>query len=178
MFRRRKPEWAKLASGLYVPPYLEFAPWYPCPDCCDGSPTCECTYCQGDLGPQQFQVEFPAGTLINTGQCTDCDAQNTTFVLECNPSQCTWAYTYVAPVPCTDTEPFDYVTLDILFTGGEYLVDVAIGWTSAVVVIEWTKNYGGTKPDCRNFSNEAIPYNGRNLTVCTSNEADILVTAL
>lgn len=30
MFRRRKPEWAKLASGLFVPPYLKFAGWYPC----------------------------------------------------------------------------------------------------------------------------------------------------
>ncbi len=36
--RRIKDPWQKLTSGLYVPPYVKFAPGHPC--CCDGGP-CE-----------------------------------------------------------------------------------------------------------------------------------------
>ena len=98
MFRRRKPEWAKLASGLFVPPYLKFAPWYPCPDCCGTN----CIHCQTGTAPNQYQIVV-AG--VGNASCSDCGDFNATWVVDfagIDGHPCLWTYTLSSTI-CTAT---------------------------------------------------------------------------
>lgn len=170
MFRRRKPEWNKLASGLYVPPYLKFAGWYPfC-----GEEDVECEHCVGELGPEQFQVTIPAGTLINS-DCPDCDSLNRTYILSFT-SGCNWRYDFPIPQPCDgalEEGPIDYLVLDVY----PNLVVVELV-TKLGLAVDWRKSYGEDDPDCRNFDEEPLAFFARNMSACTDNGAAILVSAL
>ena len=73
MFRRKKPEWQKLISGLYVPPYLKFGAGYPCPECCDVCPHCTNT-------PTNLSVTITG--ITDTPSCDQCTQFNGTFVLD------------------------------------------------------------------------------------------------
>ncbi len=69
---RRKPQWNRLSSGLYVPPVLGFAgnP-YPCPGCC-------CVVCLGNNYPAEIDIE--ADGFVNDS-CTKCLNFNTTWTV-------------------------------------------------------------------------------------------------
>ncbi len=69
--RRQKPQWAKLASGLFVPPLLKFAPGYPC--CCSDV----CLKCSQFLNVVEFNVTL---ANVQNASCADCDINfNNTF---------------------------------------------------------------------------------------------------
>lgn len=112
---RQKPQWAKLASGLFVPPYLKFAPGYPC--CCGGGP---CGLCS-DKGPENGWEVVIAGITAGTPafECpnTDCSKMNDTFILTeqvgvpCTSDTgivdgCMWFYEF-SPSICR----YDFITL-------------------------------------------------------------------
>ncbi len=100
---RRKPQWNRLSSGLYVPPLLRFAgnPW-PCSGCCE-----RCDFCTSGTSPLQFSVTYQG--LVNSG-CSDCEdiLGTDTFVHEhtntwtgpgstANNGPCVWGYTFASP---------------------------------------------------------------------------------
>jgi hypothetical protein len=61
---------------------------YPC--CCEEEPpTVECTHCEDDEGPEEFQVVISG--LTNSGGCANCGSLNGTYTLT-YIGGCSWRY--------------------------------------------------------------------------------------
>ena len=80
MMVRRKPQWNRLSSGLYVPPFL----WLGNPPPCAGSPCC-CECCACTECPLPTEAEVTISNIVNKN-CVGCSEFNNTFVLPFAPS--------------------------------------------------------------------------------------------
>ena len=142
--RRIKEPWQKLTSGLYVPPYLQFAPGYPC--CCDEE-VCPCpvdTCAEGCL-PPFLEMTINGITEQAPEDCGSCSGLNGTFILdriETSPEgdfsyipPCTWLYIFPSPI-CSvisinarleDLGPTEFRMLVFMFRGE---ADPVVTWIS------------------------------------------------
>lgn len=161
MFRRRRPEWARLASGFYVPPYLKFAGWYPC--CLDDSPTedpdCEWleALCDPDLVSSQVQVTI-TNVVVNPGfeWCADCPDWNDTYVLDyyvapqgsgTYQTECSWYYLFPEEAPCSA----EYLIFSITKPVTNLILTVAFNRSDGSQ--SWTLDLGsGAEIDCTNIN--------------------------
>lgn len=153
---RRKPDWARLLSGLYVPPYLSFA-GHPC--------CCGCAQCLNFEVPSAFQIVI-ANT---TGTCdlgpppVSCTNWEGTFVLDHTPGtnfspislgdDCRWIYVF-DPAFCNATA---YELTLSKFSGETRKFRLVLVKPGAINdwVIFWDKNYTG-KVDCPAISGVSL----------------------
>ena len=171
MFRRRKPEWARLASGLYVPPYLKFAPWYPC--CVEGEDCCD-----GEAPPDEWQVVL-AGIENIGGKCGQCGTFNDTFVLPVwNVGSwgisCWWQYQF-------DPNVCDIAALGLLVQKSFGVMKIYVGlivWEFHTYS-QWLKIID-PHPGCSAISGEDVPFDYKSWAECDpdSNPSTCTVTAL
>lgn len=140
MFRRRKPGWAKLASGLFVPPYLKFAEWYPC---CTGESPRYCFNCQSGTVPDQWSVVISG---ITDDGCGSCSGLNGTFVLDplepWDGGFCFYRYV-IDPTICG----IERVQLYTKTVGGDVEFWVHL-WPSGSARANWKKTFSGSPVDC------------------------------
>ncbi len=159
--RRIKDPWQKLTSGLYVPPYIKFAPpGHPC--CCDE--TVECAFCTG-ASPEQMEVTL---SNVTNGTCVDCDVLwNNTFVLDRYlGSPCDWSYFFAQT--CFGSA---LSRVNALFdSSSEFLVRV---YTRLPEIVHFRK----TIASC-SMTDENIPYSAGDDVECDFSAATCTVTSL
>lgn len=158
MIRRRKPEWQRLISAFYVPPFLHFGDPYPCDNCCK----CPCPQCDGDTPPCCFKVVISG---IVEGSCGECDCLNDTFYVP-RYTDCIW-HQDTTPFLC-DSHP---IRVTVYLDGSDYKLKVELGGNV------WIKNYGATKPTCQNLTDESIAYSTSG-SDCDASSSTCLVTAI
>lgn len=158
-WRGKQAPWGKLASGLYVPPYLKFATRRRC--CCEACDDCECEHCNNSKGACCYKVTI-TGMANNTCGASDCEALDRDYYLKYD-SACTWNCDVSSA--CDPTE----ISLVVSESGGNYYLTVTLGSH------EWEKNYSTTKPTCLSLSSESIPHK-TNSGDCDSSSATCVVT--
>lgn len=136
--------------------------WWPCGGCLDA-----CEHCDGGYVPNVWKVVI-AG-LANNGGCTNCPTYNATYLvpvvrgLECR------SYLF-HDFDCFTSAAFDdgvYVGVDLV--AGNYVITVRLVFQVSAgnqETITYLKNYGATKPDCLNLTDEDIPYSSSLLFSC------------
>lgn len=163
MIHRRKPEWQRLISGLYVPPFLHFGDPYPCDDCCN---KCPCPECDGDNPPCCFKIVLSG--MTDDG-CSQCHCFNGAYYVE-NTSDCVWQGSMGLGIPCTDSAG-DIPRITVFDDGGNFKLKFEIGG------LTWIKNYGATKPTCEDLVDESIPFSTSG-EGCDASSSTCLVTAV
>lgn len=175
--RRQKPLWEKLASGLFVPPYLKFAPGYPC--CC----ACmECVFCKNNRAPCSWEVTIDGIMESDTDACGSCDSFNDTYILEFDttaPTHCAWQYDFDFPGIC-DRE---WITLQVFGAVVGPLISVKIETSSSNALGYWFQQTYGDLVECLTIVNEDLPafYESVDPSPCDifgSPDATCTVTAL
>ncbi len=143
--RRIKEPWQKLVSGLYVPPYIKFAPGYPC--CCEDD--CGCSLC-GDSGHCCIDVELPAlatdgcknclkfvnssGYALNSKSGSDCVWEEEIFIEKLSSTNAT------LPRACA----FKILRITLFLDGSDHKVKAEIVDSSGTVEHRWEKNIGAS----------------------------------
>jgi hypothetical protein len=150
--------------------------------CC--TETVGCTVCQDDIGPSEFQVVIAGVAEFAVAQCSNtavCEYGNGTWILPFTTqvaSQCLWTYDISPDVNCTLFGGATYWTqirVAVAFASSNYRVTVSGGTPS------WYKDYGATKPACKDFVDEAMDTVGTGFGLCELDFADgvsVEVTAL
>ena len=170
--RRRRERWKRLASGLYVPPLLRFAPGYPC---------CErgCQFCSGST-PEEFQVVISNMANQNCEHCADYDG---TYVLPLNPEvlplNCNWIYWFPGEDPCGATG--SHIGLGLYDAGGgeAYFQGGLIHGDSSPFYSVWQDTENWELPvDCRAVTDHELPLAGDYSQICDSSAATFIITAL
>ncbi len=156
MFRRR-PEWQRLNSGLFLPRPLGFGVHWPCFGCCG----CDCAECDGSP-PCCFKVVISG---VVEGTCGECSCLNDTYHAK-HSSACTWTRDTSA-YPC-DSDPLRVTVFD---DGGNFKLKVELGGNV------WIKDFGGTKPTCGTLTDESIPFDSSG-SDCDASSSTCLVTAV
>lgn len=179
MIQPRKDPWQRLASGLYVPPLLNFSPGYPCSPCCEGIKCpCACTDAWVDI-----EVTF-AG--VADGLCSDCDPSfNDTFILtrtlnDCLATgRCYWRY--VESGTCDD--PCFYANVHYYDVDGHYYFNVRVDDHGSCGTLlnpdgYWFADLGLSKPDCTNWTDLNIPYVSSSGSECDWSSATCSVSSV
>jgi hypothetical protein len=165
--------WAKLQSGLYVPPFIgrlvpkipmmTFAPWYPC-GCCGGEP---CTHCSGTT-PLQYQLDVSG---VADEDCALCDeTYDGQFILtQSGVGNCRWTYDFDSAA-CGGPLNDNY-TLDIGAPVNKTTLGLSFG---GVGIMVWNKVIS-PPIDCSSFQ---LLYSSRSQTECAGVGSTADLTAL
>ncbi len=176
--RRRK--WNRLASGLYVPPFIgrllpkvpkaEFA-GYPC---CRPGRTCSLCDVTDGVSPLRQQVVL-AGYAEPA--CGSCASVNDIYVLtqaEAPTTACRWIYQFPSPLCLIDTIRLDIVKV----TAIDFFMRVALLEADLSSLGTFIKDYDGSpEPPC-SPNNLQLPRVGIHFIDCDTSAATCFVTGL
>lgn len=175
MRRSKRTPMERLASGLYVPPYLKMG-WWPCEGCGEEA---LCASCSDETLPDEFTVTLGG---ITTGWGGACDtwllSLNTSFSTE-NVGSGNCLYGYV-PDTVVCTRGAYNVTLNGLWLYLSYgdVIRVMLQWyiyTDGLVETLWGQDIA-TPPVCGDFNAYNLPLVSNDDSVCDS--ATCTVTAV
>lgn len=162
MIRRRKPEWQRLISGLYVPPLLWITDPYPCDDCCG-----DCTACvHCETTPDAYEM-----VIANS---VDMDG---TYILRCdfNPP-CQWGFVFSGK--CLDQirlfmPVFQTDTLRARLENGSPEQTFGVDY-----VADWVMPFGATEHQCGAANNTLMTLVSSGGLLCSDATTTLTITAL
>ncbi len=180
MFRRKKPEWQKLISGLYVPPLLKFGAGYPCSDCCGGCGDCDEDTCCGTPGnvPGNMLLTIPASTAA---PCVLCPGYAGDYVLpKHDTAECNWSANFTFEEEC-------YLFGTLISCNVAFLKILGV-WTLFAYISGICNTNGFNRfvlefssvQNCSEFDEVVVPFDGYGPapTCCDFTGTSAIVTAL
>lgn len=135
-----------------------------------------CPSCNGKW-PQELEITL-AGFADRA--CSDCEMLNDTYVLSkigILPAGCCWSYDFPADV-CGASGFNTIIACVSKPLGLGYQLEVSLGRTGPTSnVITFLKDFGATKPTCKNWSSLSVPVTPQIQTLCEDDSATCIVTA-